>query len=100
LANERSKHNTSIQLIDLEMLCDNKTTMENIEEQLTNVLINFEISKSQLSSTTRLSMRQRFSHLAEQCRKQNGTKEVVSLVMQLADHAYKLPERKMIKMNL
>jgi hypothetical protein len=74
--------------------------MENIEQQLRNVLINFEISKSQLSSTTRLSMRQHFSHLAEQCRKQNGTKKVVSLVMQLADHAYKLPERKMIKMNL
>ena len=85
MANESSKYNNTIQLIDLEMLCDNETNM-------TKFLNNFQISKSHLSPNIRLSMRQRFFHLADQCQQRNASGEVVSLAMKLADHACKLPE--------
>ncbi|CAF4172144.1 unnamed protein product, partial [Rotaria sordida] len=74
------------------MLCHNNQSMINIKQYLINLLMKFEINKSQFSSTIRVSLRQRFSDLAEQCQKQNASKQVLSLIMKLADHAYKLPE--------
>ncbi|CAF3107587.1 unnamed protein product [Rotaria sp. Silwood2] len=92
LVNESLKNNNTIQLIDLEVLCHNNQSMRNIEQYLTNLLIKFEKYKSQLSSVIRVSLRQNFCNLAEQCEKQNASKEVISLIKKLADHAYKLPE--------
>ena len=93
MANESLKNNNTIQLTNLEMLCHNNQSMINIEQYLINLLMKFEINKSQFSSTIRVSLRQRFSDLAQQCQKQNASKQVISLIMKLADHAYKLPER-------
>jgi hypothetical protein len=93
LANESLINNNIIELTNLERLCDNNQNMTSIEQHLTSLLLKFEINKSKFSSNNRRLLRQRFSHLAEQCQNRNGSKEVISLAMKLANHAYKLPER-------
>ncbi|CAF3753261.1 unnamed protein product [Rotaria sp. Silwood1] len=75
------------------MLCHNNRSMLNIEQYVRNLLKEFDINKSQYSSTIHVSLRQRFSNLAEQCQKQNASKQVITLIMKLADHTYKLPEQ-------
>jgi hypothetical protein len=67
--------------------------MTSIEQYLTELITKFEITKSQFSPDIRRSLRQRFTNLAEQCEKLNTSKKVIILAMNLADHAYKLPER-------
>ena len=42
------------------MLCHTDQSMENIEQNLTHLLMKFEINKSQFSSHTRRLVRQRF----------------------------------------
>lgn len=83
----------TIELTNLEMLCHTNQNMTSIEQHLTNLLIKFEINKSKFSSNNRRLLRQRFTNLAEQCQNRNTSKEIISLAMTLADHAYKLPER-------
>ena len=80
-------------LTNIEMLCDVDQSMQSIEQDLTYLLMKFDIVKSQFSSHARRSLRQRFSHLAEQCQKRNAPKQIVSLAINLADHAYKMPDR-------
>ncbi|CAF3674779.1 unnamed protein product [Rotaria sp. Silwood1] len=92
LANESLKNNNTIELIDVEMLCHKNQSMRNIARYLINLLRKFERNKSQFSSTIRISLRQRFSNLIEQCQKQHAPKLIILLIMKLADHAYKLPE--------
>ncbi len=93
LANETSKHNNTIELSNLEMLCNTNQSMASIEQRLRSLFIQLEINKINYPSNVRRLWRQRFSDLAEQCQKQNFSKEIVSFAMKLADHAYKLPER-------
>ncbi len=64
-----------------------------IEERLTKLFFKFEKIKNQLSMNIRLSLQRRFSLLAHQCKHRSDSKQIVFLAMQLADHAYKLPER-------
>ena len=75
------------------MLCHNNSNMTDIEQYLKNLLIEFEVHKSEFSPSNRHLLRQRFTHLVQQCKYQNASKEIISLGMTLADHAYKLPER-------
>jgi GTPase SAR1 family protein len=82
-----------MELTDIEILCYNNRNMNSIEQYLTKLVTQFEINKGQFSLDTRLLLRQRFIDLAEQCQKRNASKQVISLTMKLADHAYKLPER-------
>jgi hypothetical protein len=93
LANRELKSNDTIELNDIEMLCHSNQSMASIEQYLTNLLTKFEIHKSQFLPNTRVSLRQRFTQLADQCQKQKASKKIVSIAMELADHAYKLPER-------
>lgn len=86
------KHTDIMEFNDLDLLCENNRNMTSIEEYLTNVLVKFKINKSRFSAADRISLRKRFSHLIQQCHRRNAAKNVISLVMQLADHAYKLPE--------
>ena len=79
--------------MDLDRLCHSNQTMKSIERYLTKLLTKFEINKSQFSPSSRISLRQRFSYLAELCQKKNASKKIVSLARKLADHCYKLPER-------
>jgi hypothetical protein len=75
------------------MLCHENQNMTRIKQYLTDLLIKFEICKSQFSANHRRLLRQRFVHLTAQCQQQNASKEIISLVIKLADHAYQLPER-------
>ncbi|CAF3765367.1 unnamed protein product [Rotaria sp. Silwood1] len=93
LANESLKNNNTIELIDFGILCHNNQSMKNIAQYLINLLRKFQRNKSQFSSTIRISLRQRFSTLIEQCQEQHAPKLIILLIMKLADHAYKLPER-------
>jgi hypothetical protein len=93
VANRELKSNDTIELNDIEMLCHSNRSMASIEQYLRDVLTKFEIYKSQFFPITRVSLRQRFTQLAEKCRKQNASEQIVSIAMELADHAYKLPER-------
>ncbi|CAF4785959.1 unnamed protein product [Rotaria sp. Silwood1] len=77
----------------LEMLCHNNRSMINIEQYVRNLLKEFDINKSQYSSTICISLRQRFTNLAEQCQKPNASKQVITLIMKLVDHVYKLPDQ-------
>ncbi|CAF4029815.1 unnamed protein product [Adineta steineri] len=92
LADYISQNNYTIDLTDLDMLCDKNSNMTKIEQYLTNFQSQFEIQKSQFSTNDRLALRQRFINLTEQCQKQNASKQIILLTMTLADHAYKLPE--------
>ncbi len=93
LAKERLNNNNTIELTDVEMLCRNNRNMTSIEQYLTELVTEFEITKSRFSPDIRRSLRQRFTNLAQQCEKLNASKKVIILAMNLADHAYKLPER-------
>ncbi|CAF3696653.1 unnamed protein product [Rotaria sp. Silwood1] len=75
------------------MLCHNNRSMINIEQYVRNLLKEFDINKSQYSSTICISLRQRFTNLAEQCQKPNASKQVITLIMKLVDHVYKLPDQ-------
>ncbi|CAF1187476.1 unnamed protein product [Adineta steineri] len=92
LADYISQNNYTIDLTDLDMLCDKNSNMTKIEQYLKNFESQFEIQKSQFSTNDRLALRQRFINLTEQCQKQNASKQIILLTMTLADHAYKLPE--------
>lgn len=93
LANETSNRNNTLDLTYLATLCDTNQNHANIGQYLRNVLLQLELVKTNYSSNDRRSLRQRFSNLAEQCRKRNVSKDILSFVMQLADRAFKLPER-------
>jgi hypothetical protein len=75
------------------MLCHRSQNMTSIEQHLKDLFERFEINKSNFSSIGRRLWRQRFSDLAQECQKRNVSREIVSFVIKLADHAYKLPER-------
>jgi hypothetical protein len=83
----------TIEPATFQMLCNGNQNMTNVKSDLASILSKFEVSKSQLSSSDRRLMRQRFLDLAQQCQKQKNSKEVVLLAKTLADHAYKSPER-------
>ncbi len=93
MSNTSLINNHTIELTNLETLCYNNQNMTSIKLYLTNLLIKFEISKSNFSANSRRLLRERFSQLAEKCKMQNASKEIISIEMKLADHAYKLPER-------
>ena len=93
MANESLINKTNVDLTNIEELCHENPNMKSVEEHLRDLLVKFEICKSKYSAKSRCLLRQRFSNLAEQCQKRNASKEIVSLAMNLADHAYKLPER-------
>ncbi|CAF1165390.1 unnamed protein product [Adineta steineri] len=87
-----SQNNYTIDLTDLDMLCHKNENMTKIEQYLKNFQSQFEIQKSKFSTNDRVLLRQRFINLTEQCQKQNVSKQIILLIMTLADHAYKLPE--------
>jgi hypothetical protein len=93
LANENVIKNTTIELTHLEMLCDNNQTMSSIRQNVIDLYNEFEKCKSKFSANDRRLLRQRFVQLAARCQKQNASKDIVSFAIELADHAYKLPER-------
>jgi hypothetical protein len=93
LANRELKSNDTIELNDIEMLCHSNQSMASIEQYLTNLLTKFEMHKSLFLPNTRVSLRRRFTQLAEQCQIQNASNQILSIAVKLADHAYKLPER-------
>lgn len=92
LANEALKYNDTFELTDLDVLCDGSLAAANIDHHFNKSFVRFEVLKSRFSINTRCLWRQRFLHLAEHCKKRNGSREIISLAMKLADHAYKLPE--------
>ncbi|CAF0816461.1 unnamed protein product [Adineta steineri] len=92
LINETLNHNHTFTLTEVEMLCHESQNMRNIEQHLEDLFIRFEINKSNLSSNVRRLWRQRFSDLAEECQKRNVSQEIVSFLIKLVDHIYKLPE--------
>jgi hypothetical protein len=93
LVNETSKQINTFQLTDLKMLCNINQHLTSIEQHLKDLFIRFEINKSSFSSNVRHLWHQRFSDLAEECQRRNGSQQIVSFAIKLADHAYKLPER-------
>ncbi|CAF3220411.1 unnamed protein product [Rotaria socialis] len=95
LLNQSLEKNTTNEFIDFETLFHHNQTMINIENYLTNLLTKFEINKSQFSSASRISLRQRFCDIAKEYQQRNVSKNVTSIIMKLADHAYKLPELRM-----
>jgi hypothetical protein len=93
LANQALKNDDTIELNNIEMLCHSNRSMASIEQYLTYLLTKFEIHKSQFLPNARVSLRRRFTQLAEHCRIQNASNQILSIALKLADHAYKLPER-------
>ncbi len=94
LANENLRRKSIVKLTDLKKLQNNIENMTSVVKHLTNLLENFEISKSQLSPNDRCLMREYFLNLAERYQKQKNSTQAVLLAQTLADHAYKLPECK------
>jgi hypothetical protein len=94
LANENLRRKSIVKLTDLKKLQNNFENMTSVVEHLTNLLANFEISKSQLSPNDRCLMREYFLNLAERYQKQKNSTQAVLLAQKLADHAYKSPECK------
>jgi hypothetical protein len=75
------------------MLCNINQHLTSIEQHLKDLFVRFEINKSSFSSNVRHLWHHRFSDLAEECQRRNGSQQIVSFAIKLADHAYKLPER-------
>jgi hypothetical protein len=65
-----------------------------LSEHLTKLTIDFGESKVELSSNKRRSLRKHFLILAEQCKELHDFKSAQIIELNLADSAYKLPERK------
>lgn len=93
LANESLINNNTIEWNHFEILCRDNQTLDSIRQNLTNFYNEFEKNKGKFSANNRRLLRQRIVQLAEQCQKQNISKDVISFAMELANHAYKLPER-------
>ncbi|CAF1478778.1 unnamed protein product [Adineta ricciae] len=92
LANESLTYNYTFDLTHLQMLCNGNRKTTNLDQYFNETFVHFESIKGNFSTDTRRSWRQRFSDLAQECQKQNVSQEIVSFIMKLADHAYKLPE--------
>lgn len=94
LINESSQNNRSFQLTDLHVLYDRNLNKTVIEQHFEELFVRFETQKRHFPSLMRPKWRQQFLDFAEECRKRNLSQEIISFAIQLADHAYKLPERK------
>ena len=93
MAEENSKRKVIFNLIDLETLCNRNGSKARDKAQLKTLVANFDIRKGQLSPNDRLLMHHHFVKLGQRCQKPNFSK-LVPLAQTLADHAFKLPERK------
>ena len=87
------KDNNTSEFDNVEILCLTSQSTALIEQRLTKLFVKFEQIKTQLSKNIRLSLHQRFRLLAHHCQHRSDSKQIVFLAMQLADYAYKLPER-------
>jgi hypothetical protein len=96
LAEETLRRKSIDYVIDFHKLKKDVDNMTSIAEDLKEILPKFEISKGLLSAHDRLFMRQYFMNLAEEYRKESDSDLAVALAKELADHAYKLPEGKLL----
>jgi hypothetical protein len=78
----------------LTTLCSSNNNATLLSEHLTKLTIDFGRSKIGFSLDKRRSLRQHFLLLAEQCKQLHDFKSAQIIELNLADSAYKLPERK------
>ena len=93
MVNESTRSNRTFQLTDLHVLYQKNHTNASLQASFEDLFVRFETQKSRFPPNTRPRWRQDFIDFAEDCRKRNLSEEIISFVMKLADHAYKLPER-------
>jgi len=94
IANENASDNSTIQWSHLTTLCNSDNNSILLNKLLPKLVFDFDRSKTRLSSDERRSLRQHFLYLADQCKKLKDFKSAKLILLNLADSAYKLPERK------
>jgi hypothetical protein len=94
IANENASDNSTIQWSHLTTLCNSDNNSILLNKLLAKLVFDFDRSKTRLSSDERRSLRQHFLYLAEQCKKLKDFESAKLILLNLADSAYKLPERK------
>ena len=95
LLNESSLTWHPVNLTDLFSLCRRRQPVVNgIEEEryLTSLVERFDQMKSFYSPEQRLSIRRNVISVFQQCQQQNASLIVLSLLLQLAEHAFRQPE--------
>ncbi len=84
------KNDIFITLDSIEDQLNNKnviTSIDNVESQMKNLLVQFELVKGQIEPSDRYQLRDRFLRLAT-----NRSENLTILATLLANHAFKLPE--------
>ncbi|CAF0985691.1 unnamed protein product [Adineta ricciae] len=92
LLKEAYSINNTIHWTQLKSLCSNQNNTTSVQTRLQKLIFDFGQHKIHLTSQQRRSLRQHFLCLAQQCQVNKDLISATSIIENLADSAYKLPE--------
>lgn len=90
--------NNNIQWFNLSFICYQENNSTYLEEYISQLVFYFNQNKIYLSSNKRRLIRQHFLNLSKQCQNLNDFKLAKTIVEELADNAYKLPDSKLFQL--